>query len=78
MRHQDAKMIRSLAYGCGAGWAKLPCVAPDVLAALEAVGHTLMARRHGNIHALTVDPVTGLFTGIAEPRRVPRGAAVGY
>ncbi len=53
-------------------------IAPEVLARLEAMGHTLMARRHGSIHALMIDPETGLFTGIAEPRRDPRGAAVGY
>jgi gamma-glutamyltranspeptidase/glutathione hydrolase len=53
-------------------------VPPAALVQLEAMGHTLIARRHGNIHALMIDPETGWFTGIAEPRRNPSGKAVGY
>jgi len=53
-------------------------ITPATLAGLEALGHSLTPRMHGKVHALMIDPETGSITGIADPRRDPAGAAVGY
>ncbi len=53
-------------------------IPPEVVATLEALGHQVMPRKHGNVHALMIAPETGRITGIAEPRRTPPGAAAGY
>lgn len=53
-------------------------IAPATLSGLEALGHSVMPRVHGKVHALMIDPATGSITGMADPRRDPAGAAVGY
>ncbi len=53
-------------------------ITEETIKRLEALGHTLMPREHGQIHAVMIDPKTGLFTGYADLRRNPPGAAVGY
>jgi len=53
-------------------------IADETLRHLKILGHTLMLKKHGNVHAIMIHPVTGLFTGCAEPRRTPPGAAAGY
>ena len=61
-------------------------IAPDVMRALEARGHTLRPfvedyprdRRYwGDAAGILVDPETGRFHGASDPRN-PRAAAVGF
>jgi gamma-glutamyltranspeptidase/glutathione hydrolase len=51
-------------------------VTPEVLSALEAMGHTVrMGGRQGTAHSLSVDPVTGVRTGAPDKRDRDAGAA---
>ncbi|HEX7048741.1 MAG TPA: gamma-glutamyltransferase [Longimicrobiales bacterium] len=53
-------------------------VAPDVVAALEGMGHTVrMGGRQGSAHCIMIDPATGERLGAPDPRDAD-GAAVGY
>ena len=47
-----------------------PLLAPDLLHALEAMGHRLgRLGSQGDAHTIVVDPATGLVHGVADPRR---------
>ncbi len=51
-------------------------VSPDVLAAIEGMGHTVrMGGRQGTAHSLAVDPTTGVRTGAPDKRDRDAGAA---
>ena len=53
-------------------------ISPAALSDLQSLGHSLTPKEHGKVHALMIDPETGSITGMADPRRDPDGAAVGY
>ena len=49
---------------------------PSVVAALEAMGHTVVVRgRQGLAHSILLDPVTGLLVGQPDARNPDSGAA---
>jgi len=52
--------------------------APEVIAALEAMGHSVNAGgSQGEVNAIAVDPVTGVRTAVPDPRASDAGAAGG-
>ncbi|HSG47280.1 MAG TPA: gamma-glutamyltransferase, partial [Longimicrobiales bacterium] len=51
-------------------------ISPEVVAALEAIGHTVVVRgSQGLAHSIQVDPLTGVLMGQPDPRNPDAGAA---
>jgi len=49
---------------------------PELVAALRAMGHTVVGHRQGDAHTIRIDPKTGVYQGAADDRL--NGKAVGY